>query len=237
MADTQSYYDSTLTGEELDAAFRRIPQIDASVQAAGNSAVLAQSWAQGGTGAREGEDSNNARYWAQQAQLIAGGALGWFADEEELEAACPEGQSGWWAIVGTTDTVWTWDADTGAWVDTVQPTDLSDYYTRAQVRALVPFLYKATFLLDAWTGNGPCTQTAALVPVDGGPAVMASSLLLPTVGMDNTLPADSKKAMRGPAQRISAAAKTLGAGTMTVTLDTAPDVDVELYFTIKQGGN
>ena len=31
MADSLAYYDSPLTGEELDAAFRKIPEIDASV--------------------------------------------------------------------------------------------------------------------------------------------------------------------------------------------------------------
>jgi hypothetical protein len=27
----------------------------------------------------------------------------------------PVGENGWWAVVGTTDTIWTWDSDTGAW--------------------------------------------------------------------------------------------------------------------------
>ena len=52
MADTQTYYDSPLTGEELDEALRKIPQIDTAVQQASDSAVLSQSWTQGGTGDR-----------------------------------------------------------------------------------------------------------------------------------------------------------------------------------------
>ena len=68
MADTMSYYDSPLTGEDLDAAFRKIPQIDSSVQAAADSARLSRSWAQGGTGTRTGEDTNNAKYWCGKAQ-------------------------------------------------------------------------------------------------------------------------------------------------------------------------
>lgn len=35
----------------------------------------AQSWAVGGTGTREGEDTNNAKYWAEQAQHTAGGGV------------------------------------------------------------------------------------------------------------------------------------------------------------------
>lgn len=35
----------------------------------------AQSWAVGGTGTREGEDTNNAKYWAEQAHAAAGGGV------------------------------------------------------------------------------------------------------------------------------------------------------------------
>lgn len=35
----------------------------------------AQSWAVGGTGTRDGEDTNNAKYWAEQAQQAAGGGV------------------------------------------------------------------------------------------------------------------------------------------------------------------
>ena len=37
------------------------------------SETAAESWAVGGTGTRAGEDTNNAQYWAEQAQSIAGG--------------------------------------------------------------------------------------------------------------------------------------------------------------------
>jgi len=35
-------------------------------------AVLSESWAVGGTGTRQGENTNNAKYWAQQAQAVVG---------------------------------------------------------------------------------------------------------------------------------------------------------------------
>lgn len=46
---------------------------DANLDAASASskALLSQSWAEGGTGAREGEDSDNSKYWANQAQAYA----------------------------------------------------------------------------------------------------------------------------------------------------------------------
>ena len=55
-------------------------QAQASAAAAAQSAAsvdginkTAQSWAVGGTGTREGEDANNAKYWAEQAQAVVGG--------------------------------------------------------------------------------------------------------------------------------------------------------------------
>lgn len=46
--------------------------------------------------------------------------LGYYATLEALEEAYPTAEAGDWAIVGTTDTVWVWDTDTVAWVDTDQ---------------------------------------------------------------------------------------------------------------------
>ena len=125
-------YKSTLTPEEVDAAFKNMANLENGIAAANSAAKLSQSWAVGGTGTREGEDTNNAQYWAQQAQKVAQGAQGWYETEESLQAAHPTGENGQWAIVGSTDTIWTWDSDTGAWVNTGSQMDLSGYYTKEQ---------------------------------------------------------------------------------------------------------
>lgn len=44
--------------------------------------------------------------------------LGYYATQSALEEAHPTATDGDWVIVGTTDTVWVWDSDTNAWVDT-----------------------------------------------------------------------------------------------------------------------
>ena len=46
-------------------------EAEASEGNASDSATLAESWAQGGTGTRQGEDTDNAEYWANQAQGYA----------------------------------------------------------------------------------------------------------------------------------------------------------------------
>ncbi len=63
-----------------EAASGSASQAQASAAAAAQSAAsvdginkTAQSWAVGGTGTREGEDANNAKYWAEQAQAVVGG--------------------------------------------------------------------------------------------------------------------------------------------------------------------
>lgn len=43
--------------------------------------------------------------------------LGYFATPEALATAYPTAEAGDFAIVGSTDTVWIWDTDTSAWVD------------------------------------------------------------------------------------------------------------------------
>ena len=48
---------------------------------------------------------------------------GWFIDQTALETAYPVGENGWFANVGSTDTIWIWDSGTTAWVNSgVTPT-------------------------------------------------------------------------------------------------------------------
>lgn len=218
MADNLTYYDSPLTGEELDAAFRKLPQLDASVAAAAQSAELAESWTQGGTGARAGEDTDNARYWCERAQM-ADGALGWYADSAGLKSAHPTGRAGQWAVVGASDTVFVWSPDANAWVESGAS------------------LYKALFSLDKWSGGGPFTQKATVTPLNGGPPVSARSTLCSGFGVDDTLGAQAYTLLLGTAAALGKTGnKTFGDGTLTLTVDQKPTVDAELYFMARKGG-
>ncbi len=174
MAET-GYYDSPMTGEELDAAFAKMAGIDESVRQAAQSAETARQYGQiveqnaqairdieenldvileapsqaqaasqsaeraaaseasaAGAAAQAGQSASAAAQSAEQAQQVAQGAQGWYETEEALRAAHPTGENGQWAIVGSTDTIWTWDSDTGAWKNTSVKADLSGYYTKEQ---------------------------------------------------------------------------------------------------------
>lgn len=135
-------YDAPEATVYYNALTEQVAQVLASAQAAAASvsesaanATLAESWAVGGTGTRPGEDTDNAEYWAQQAQQVSQGALGWYATPQALQSAHPTGENGQWAIIGSTDTIWTWDSDTSAWVDSGARMDLSNYYTKEQADA------------------------------------------------------------------------------------------------------
>lgn len=102
----------------------------AAVQGAAQNAQTAQSAA-----TEAAASAQEAEQWAEQAQQVAQGAMGWYADPQALQSAHPTGQNGQWAIVGTTDTIWIWDSDTSAWVDSGSNMDLSQYYTKTQANA------------------------------------------------------------------------------------------------------
>ena len=60
---------------------------------------------------------------------------GYFATEAALTAAYPVGEAGWYAVVGETDTVWIWDVETAAWVDS--KASLDNFYNKTEVDSLV----------------------------------------------------------------------------------------------------
>ena len=158
-----------------------------SANQSANNVILSKSWAVGGTGIRVDEDNNNAKYFAEQAQGIAQGAMGYYTTPEALKAAHPTSEVGFWAIVGSTDSIWVWDDASNDWIDTHKKTDLSDYYTKSQTEAIIDHKYTAIFSANNWTysrvysGGSTVTQysqTAAFASVSGGPAVTASSIVM-----------------------------------------------------------
>lgn len=214
-----------------------IQKAPASASAASGSATLSESWAVGGTGTRYGEDTNNAKYYAEQAQSIGQGQLGWYATPQALRSAHPTGQNGQWAIIGTTDTIWTWDSDTSAWVDSGSQVDLSDYYTKTQTKQIVPFLYKATFRVNSWSGyTGNYYQTAYVTAMDGGPSITSSSVMVSGLFCDDTVQGAAQDELLEAASIVDKGTKTFGSNTITCTLTgDKPTADAEVYFMARKG--
>lgn len=164
MAEEIPKYKSTLTGPELDEALRNIGKVQGAVQRTEAAAQTAaqygtivqqnqqaiqdiadnldavQGAAQNAQAAQSAAteaaaSAQEAEQWAEQAQQIAQGAMGWYATPQALQSAHPTGQNGQWGIVGATDTIWIWDSDTSAWVDSGSKMDLSQYYTKTEADA------------------------------------------------------------------------------------------------------
>lgn len=170
-------YDAPEATVYYNALSEQVAQVLASATAAATSAILAESWAVGGTDTREGEDTNNSRYWAEQAQQVSQGALGWYETEQALQAAHPTGENGQWAIIGSTDTIWTWDSDTSAWVNTGSTADLSNYYTKSQADAAFATAAQGTLASSAVQSvNGKTGTVVTLTASDVGAAPAANGI-------------------------------------------------------------
>lgn len=121
---------STVAGalNAKEAAMQSAAEALESKTSAANSAAAAASSA---SAAKESEQTS--KEYLEQVKTISTGAQGWYTTPDALRSAVPVGEDGWWAVIGSTDTIWTWDSDTGAWVDTQKETDFSDFYSIQQV--------------------------------------------------------------------------------------------------------
>ena len=81
---------------------------------------------------RAEQAATNAEKYAAMAQQVSQGAVGFYQTESALKQAHPTGVDGNWAIVGDTDSIWVWDGDSRAWLDTKTNIKLSDYYTKTE---------------------------------------------------------------------------------------------------------
>lgn len=123
----QSKADALESAEE--AAQSKANAATSAGEAAQSEAAAAQSKTDAAASAAD------AAHYAELAQQVSQGAVGYYETGDALKAAHPAAQAGNWAIVGATDTIWVWDTETGAWLDTGQNMDLSDYYTKQQTDA------------------------------------------------------------------------------------------------------
>lgn len=83
---SMSVKNGSITGEKLQPNYLaditvQANHASASATASANSATLSQSWAEGGTGTREGEDTQNSKYYADLAEETVAELLSTFGIE------------------------------------------------------------------------------------------------------------------------------------------------------------
>lgn len=111
---------------------------NAATTASEKSTVAKESADNAAASAKAAEQSEaNAKIYSEKAQLLGDSYKGWYQTEKNLSTDIATGKNGEWAIIGESDTIWVWDGDTGAWVNTQTEVDLSDYLTQEQINALL----------------------------------------------------------------------------------------------------
>lgn len=133
LSDVAGAYEARAQSEEFanSAKISEAKAANAAAAAENNKSLAA------GSAKAAADSENTAKKYLEQVKTITTGAQGWYATPAALQAAVPIGENGWFAFVGTTDTIWTWDGDAGAWVDTGATSRLAEYYTRDQVDSML----------------------------------------------------------------------------------------------------
>ena len=189
---------STATSEASAAATSATNAANSASTATSKASAAATSAAQAagsasnaaGSAQQAAQSAADAQEYAEQAQQVSQGAVGYYETAAALRAAHPTGQAGNWAIVGETDTIWIWDTETNSWLDTSQNVNLSNYYTKAQSdERFAPLnkvqVWQVAVPASAWTGSG--TNYTAAITVSGMTAalnVVACALGSNYVGTD-----------------------------------------------------
>lgn len=231
-----------------------VAQATAQAEAAEDSATLARSWAEGGTGTRSGEDTDNAAYYAGQAGTAAAAALqdaqnagnsaGAASDSADAAAAS--------ALAASQDAGSALDSKDAAEsaADRAEQAAADaeaiaggDFIPSSQkgvangvatldsngklVMAQLPDDTEAipvTLTAAGWSSVAPYTQT---VPANGVLADEDAQMIIP-VPEDDSSDAYYRAGVRCTAQ---------AANSLTFTCDAKPDDDIALYAIVSSVGN
>ena len=127
--------------------------------------------------------------------------------------------------------------DLNAGTSTMQRITYDPQGKNQDIFAYPAHLYKATFLVDRWSGDGPYTQTVSVQAVDGGPVITSASHMTSGLFCDDTVQGDAQDALLEAAALVDKGKKTFGSGTITCVLENEkPEADAEVYFNAKKGG-
>lgn len=127
--------------------------------------------------------------------------------------------------------------DLNAGTSTMQRITYDPQGKNQDIFAYPAHLYKATFLVDGWSGDGPYTQTVSVQAVDGGPVITSASHMTSGLFCDDTVQGDAQDALLEAAALVDKGKKTFGSGTITCVLENEkPEADAEVYFNVRKGG-
>ena len=106
-----------------------------------------------------------------------------------------------------------------------------------QLRKHVVYKYAATLRFDAWGGQGPYSQTVALEPIDGGPAVSSNTKFYSPPMCGQVSDSETRQKLLEALALINNSNCTLGERQITVSdVKEKPTTDIEVIWVLKEGG-
>lgn len=111
-----------------------------------------------------------------------------------------------------------------------------DHAAEKTIDKVLFYTYKCTPQVDAWTGSDDAgwTQTVALAPYDGGPAVTDSMQLGPPMYLPTGVQA-TDEALAEVCSAINSGTSTPGAANVTLKVWEKPTADADIYYYGKVG--
>ncbi len=135
-----------------------------------------------------------------------------------------------------------WEAQFDEWFKTLEDTFSGDVAGNLlimiqELQKHVMYEYSATFKFDAWAGEGPYSQTVALVPKDGGPEVTADFRFASPPWCGQVSDDETRAKLLEILGLINNSNCTLGEGTITADrVQEKPTADIEVIWFLKKGG-
>ena len=111
-----------------------------------------------------------------------------------------------------------------------------DHAAEKTIDKVLFYTYKCTPQVDAWTGSDDAgwTQTVALTPYDGGPAVTDGMQLGPPMYLPTGVQ-DTDEALAEVCSAINSGTSTPGAANVTLKVWEKPTADADIYYYGKAG--
>lgn len=132
-----------------------------------------------------------------------------------------------------------WEAQFNEWFESLEDTLSGDVAGNLllliqDLQKHVMYKYSATFKFDAWTGEGPYTQTVTLVPKDGGPEVTANFQFASPPWCGQVSDDTTREKLLEILGLINNSNCTLGNGTITADrVQDKPTADIEVIWFLK----
>lgn len=135
-----------------------------------------------------------------------------------------------------------WEAQFDEWFETLKDTLSGDVAGNLllmiqELQKHIMYKYSATFKFDAWNGSGPYSQTATLVPKDGGPEVTSEFQFASPPWCGQVSDDATREKLLEILGLINNSNCTLGEGVITADrVQEKPTADIEVIWFLKKGG-